>query len=201
MKIHSTLILNGHYCPIHLVDFKKTMSLVYQGSAKCLDRDYVSYNWDSWLEFSRSIEASTYKFIHTVKYAIAIPEIIVLLDFFKVPQREIKFSRESVFSRDSYKCGFCGQVFVPKDLTIDHIIPISQKDRHEGSPTHFMNVISACRPCNYKKANRDPSQASMPLLFQPRKPKWISPLSKATTNECLPSWEHFLNRQAISLGD
>jgi 5-methylcytosine-specific restriction endonuclease McrA len=57
--------------------------------------------------------------------------------------------------RDRYICSYCGS---NKNLTIDHIIPISR-----GGKSTFENCITACKSCNNKKGDRTPSEANMYL--------------------------------------
>jgi len=55
--------------------------------------------------------------------------------------------REAVYSRDGNKCVACGAV---KDLTLDHIVPLSK-----GGPTTFNNLQTLCGNCNGAKADGD----------------------------------------------
>ncbi len=45
-------------------------------------------------------------------------------------------------------CGYCGGRFHPKELTMDHIVPVSRGGRSVKS-----NVVPCCKPCNTKKHN------------------------------------------------
>lgn len=69
---------------------------------------------------------------------------------------QIKFSKKNVHIRDSHTCQYCGDK--PKKLTIDHVIPKGQ-----GGKNTFENTVSACQPCNNRKACRTPSEARMYL--------------------------------------
>lgn len=84
-------------------------------------------------------------------------------------RRESDTRREKIFIRDRYSCQYCpakvgkfnkavGRKLEVKDLTIDHILPKSQNGKN--IPT---NLVTACGPCNRRKANRTPEQANMPL--------------------------------------
>ncbi|BAI80922.1 HNH endonuclease [Deferribacter desulfuricans SSM1] len=44
------------------------------------------------------------------------------------------------------KCYYCGKSFSPKELTMDHIVPIIR-----GGKTTKGNVVPACKDCNNKK--------------------------------------------------
>jgi 5-methylcytosine-specific restriction endonuclease McrA len=43
-------------------------------------------------------------------------------------------------------CYYCGRATSPKDLTMDHIVPISRGGRSTKG-----NVVAACKVCNNKK--------------------------------------------------
>ena len=40
-------------------------------------------------------------------------------------------------------------MFSHKDLTLDHVTPKSK-----GGPTNWTNIVTACKKCNHKKADR-----------------------------------------------
>ncbi len=73
--------------------------------------------------------------------------------------------RELLFQRDRHICAYCGDRFRGADLSMDHIYP-----RAHGGVLTWMNLISACRPCNTRKQDRTPEAAKMPLLFAPYVP-------------------------------
>ena len=70
-----------------------------------------------------------------------------------------------LFARDRNVCAYCGDDFHEGELTREHIVPFAQNGRD-----HWMNVVTACRACNARKANRTPEQARMPLLYAPYVP-------------------------------
>lgn len=70
-----------------------------------------------------------------------------------------------LYRRDRHMCAYCGNEYKPGELSMDHILP-----RAQGGPTSWMNLVTACRPCNFRKGNRTPEQARMPLLFVPYEP-------------------------------
>ena len=75
-----------------------------------------------------------------------------------------RLSRRSIFHRDGYKCQYCG--LETRTLTLDHIIP-----RSKGGAHSWQNVVSACIPCNHRKAGLLPSDAKMKLARQPGVPR------------------------------
>ena len=90
-------------------------------------------------------------------------------------------TNSKLFSRDRNMCAYCGQCGNEDELTREHIIPFGQKGRD-----HWMNVVTACRACNHRKANRTPEQARMPLLYAPYVPSL---------------WEDFILRNRRILAD
>ena len=47
---------------------------------------------------------------------------------------------------DKGNCHYCGKSFPPKELTMDHIVPIAR-----GGKSTKSNVVPACKECNTKK--------------------------------------------------
>ena len=86
-----------------------------------------------------------------------------------------------LFVRDRNVCAYCGNHFVEEDLTREHIIPFAQ-----NGVDKWMNVVTACRPCNHRKSHRTPEQAKMPLLYAPYVPSL---------------WEDFILRNRRILAD
>ena len=74
-------------------------------------------------------------------------------------------SNQTLFSRDDNMCLYCGGIFSKRDLSCDHVTPISQQGADQWS-----NVVTACKRCNNFKAGRTPEQANMQLLAVPFKP-------------------------------
>ena len=75
------------------------------------------------------------------------------------------FSRAKLFRRDRFSCAYCGQRLAEADLSCDHVVPQSR-----GGRWTWMNLVSACRACNGRKADRTPEEARMPLRFLPYVP-------------------------------
>jgi hypothetical protein len=86
-----------------------------------------------------------------------------------------------LFARDRKVCAYCGGQFHEEELTREHIIPFAQ-----NGIDHWMNVVTACKPCNHRKSYRTPEQAGMPLLYAPYVPSL---------------WEDFILRNRRILAD
>ena len=71
-------------------------------------------------------------------------------------------SNKTLFNRDGYICLYCGEEFRERDLSRDHVRPMSQ-----GGTDTWNNVVTACKRCNNHKAGRTPEQAGIQLLAVP----------------------------------
>ena len=76
-------------------------------------------------------------------------------------------NNRTLFKRDANLCLYCGMRFMTRDLTRDHITPISQ-----GGKDTWTNVATACRRCNNYKGGRTPEQAAMELIAVPFTPTY-----------------------------
>jgi 5-methylcytosine-specific restriction endonuclease McrA len=96
------------------------------------------------------------------------PSVIRLIHPIVGMKRAIKFSRVNVFTRDGYRCCYCGTPKKARELNYDHVVP-----RHLGGKTTWENIVSSCYGCNGRKANRTPEQAGMRLRQKPHRPKTL----------------------------
>lgn len=71
-------------------------------------------------------------------------------------------SNRALFRRDQNICLYCGLQFLDRDLSRDHVKPVSQGGRDVWS-----NVVTSCKRCNNHKAGHTPEQAGMQLLAIP----------------------------------
>ena len=76
-------------------------------------------------------------------------------------------NNKTLFRRDSNVCMYCSEHFMSRELTRDHITPISQ-----GGKDVWQNVVVACRRCNNHKGGRTPEQANMQLIAVPFVPTY-----------------------------
>ena len=63
--------------------------------------------------------------------------------------RKYKEVRLKKLAQDGWTCFYCG--YEGKDMTIDHIIPVSKAPELAIS---IDNMVSCCKPCNSSKGNR-----------------------------------------------
>lgn len=76
-------------------------------------------------------------------------------------------NNRTLFKRDANLCLYCGLRFTTRDLTRDHITPLSQ-----GGSDAWNNVATACRRCNNHKGGQTPEQATMQLIAVPFTPTY-----------------------------
>ncbi len=104
-------------------------------------------------------------FIHSTNFEFPVPSVIRLASMIKRPYHVVrKLTRNEVFKRDQYTCQYCGRQ--TRQLTLDHVIP-----RYRGGQHTWENVVSACVPCNRRKAGKTPQEAGMRLIHQPSLPR------------------------------
>lgn len=94
---------------------------------------------------------------------IALPSVIRLVSYRRVPEHMAKLSKKNFYLRDHYRCQYCGRRFAPEDLTLDHVIPKSR-----GGLSSWENLVTACKSCNHHKADKTPAEAGMKLLHKPQ---------------------------------
>ena len=129
--------------------------------------------------------------IGLVKGRIRIPRVVLLTLYDKLPHKEVRFTRHSVYERDRYTCGYCNHRFGKSGvhhLNLDHVIP-----RERGGTTTWENIITACIPCNTKKANRTPSESGMKLLWTPTRPKWRTFVNMPVEKIAHEQWSDFMD--------
>ena len=85
--------------------------------------------------------------------------------------RKYKEVRLKALARDGYVCFYCGAE--NKDMTIDHIIPISKAPE---LAIDIDNMVTACKPCNSSKGSRSQGAFLERKRTPPHLPGYISPI-------------------------
>jgi len=142
------LVLNQNYEPLNICRVRRAVMLIYHGKAEMLENGSG--------------------FIHSVNHVLPLPSVIRLAYWIKRPWSRPKLTRIEIFNRDRYICQYCGKE--TRQLTLDHVIP-----RYQGGQHTWENVVSACIPCNRRKAGRTPKQAGMMLRRHPSPPRGNTP--------------------------
>lgn len=76
-------------------------------------------------------------------------------------------TNRALFKRDDHICLYCGGRFPARELSRDHVTPLSR-----GGTDTWNNVVTACKRCNHFKAGRTPEEAGMELLAIPYVPTY-----------------------------
>ena len=182
----SVLVLNRHWAAIHVTNANRALVLLYGERAKVVADDYSTHDFNSWRDLSQLIESVSK--IATPSFRIAVPEVIILTHYHKVPPRQVKFSRRNIYLRDDHTCQYCGKIPPKEELTIDHVLP-----RSRGGRTTWENVVLACIKCNMKKGSKLVNEAGMRLMSEPRKPHWLA-CSQFTVKAPVSSlWQKFVD--------
>jgi 5-methylcytosine-specific restriction endonuclease McrA len=190
----NVLVLNKHYMAIRIIGAKRAFSLLCRDLAEVVSYEqgqYSNYDFNSWCqvsEFKRHFEPDGHDWVSTVNFYIAVPRIIRLLFYDRLPRAEVKFNRRNIFARDKNKCQYCGKKYPTSELSLDHIIP-----RTRGGKTNWTNIVCACTGCNVKKGGRTPKQANMHLIKKPIKPRHNPLIHVHLGHERYHSWKQFLD--------
>lgn len=142
-----TLVLDQTYAPVDLIDWQRAVTLLLTGKAETLE------------EGDRIIKSPSIQ--------IKVPKVLRLI---RARARKIQaaFSRKAVIARDRNICCYCNKVFPTKSLTIDHVKP-----RCQGGNHNWLNTVTACQKCNFKKGGKTPEEAGMKMNFTPSIPTHV----------------------------
>jgi len=187
------LVLNRLWQAVNIVGVRRAFSLLMQEHAQALDvagGSFQMMNAEQWIAFSLANPSdSDYDSIHTVKMRLRIPSVLLLREYDRIPNKEVKFNRRNVFDRDDHTCQYCGRPHQERDLNLDHVIP-----RDQGGRTTWENIVTSCIRCNTQKANRMPHQAGMRLVRKPARPKWRPFVSLVDEQQPEPEWQPFMGK-------
>src|SRR5947209_13812412 len=195
----NVLVMNKYYQAIRVVNVRRAFSLLCRDMAEVVHIEtdergqskWQNFDFASWRELSeliREFEPDEFDWIHTVRFQIAVPRIIRLLIYEKLPKQDVKFNRRNIYARDSNKCQYCGRKFPTSELSLDHVVPKSQ-----GGRASWENIVCCCVKCNVKKGGRTPDQAHMHLITKPVKPKRSPVINVRLADHKYSSWKQFLD--------
>lgn len=140
------LVLNADYLALSVCSVERAMVLVFLQKAE--------------LVADRADRA-----IRSARAQHPWPTVIRLSRYIRVPYRRVLLTRRNVLRRDGHTCQYCGS---EDRLTLDHVLP-----RSRGGRDAWDNLVTACTPCNNRKANRTPEEAGMPLARRPFRPSHV----------------------------
>ena len=189
----NVLVLNRLYMAIRVISARRAFSMLLGDAAEVISVDdgkYINYDFESWVELSQYHEQFTpdYDWVRTVRMHIAVPKIIRLLGYDRLPNQTVKLNRRNIYARDHNHCQYCGQKFPTSELTLDHIVP-----RSHGGKSSWTNLVCACVSCNSRKGGRTPVQAGLKLLRKPFQPKRNPVINLRLGLDKYASWQSFLD--------
>jgi 5-methylcytosine-specific restriction endonuclease McrA len=170
ISMERTLLLNASYEPLHIVSWKKAISLLFSGKVEVL------------AEYDREIRS--------ISFAIKLPSVVRLLRYVRIKHNlnQVKFSRINIYTRDEFTCQYCGKHYSSEELTFDHVVPAAL----DGEKT-WDNIVTCCLKCNHRKGGRTPEQAGMHLIRQPRAPSGLGAITFTINFRNAPdSWRDYL---------
>ena len=191
------LVLNKMWMAIRVVDARRAFSLLFRDLAEVIrvdDGSYTAYDFESWTDASAArdrfsaLDRDEYEWIRTVRLQIAVPKVIRLLGYDRLPKQQVKLNRRNIFARDRNLCQYCGERFPSSELSLDHVTP-----RTQGGGSTWENLVCACTRCNAKKGGRTPKQAKMKLVRPPQQPTRNPVISLRVGHEKYASWRAFLD--------
>ena len=138
------LVLNASYEPINICGARRALVLVLKGIAHTEEEHGLT--------------------LHAQRSFIAMPSVIRLLEYRRIPHQTRALSRKNILLRDRNSCQYCGVVLPSSELTLDHVVP-----RSRGGNSTWENLVACCHACNRRKGNRLLSEIDdMNLLRAPR---------------------------------
>lgn len=137
------LVLNASYEPINICAERRAVVMIFKGVAR--------------------MEEHNGHLLHSAKLTMHAPSVIRLAEYRHIPHERRSLSRKNILLRDQFTCQYCGKVFQPADLTLDHIVP-----RSGGGNSTWENLVACCKKCNHRKGSGAPEAVGMTLLKKPK---------------------------------
>ena len=161
--MRSALVLNATYEPLSVVAARRATCLVLADKADLVADDGHQ--------------------LHSARLVLPSPSVVRLRYVVRVPfVRRTAMSRRALFTRDDYRCQYCGDYAD----SLDHVVP-----RSKGGESIWENVVTACAPCNLRKGDRLLADSGLHLRRQPRPPAPVLFIHLATPT--IPQvWQQYL---------
>jgi len=193
-----TLILNQHYRPHEIVDWKDAVTRMFAGKLE------VIVQYDEVIAHIDRQTLSTFKELRTAlrqvigtdmeSFDMKVPAVAVLRRKLNKVKSGIKFSKINVCLRDDFTCQYCGTKLPMSQLNYDHVLP-----RSKGGKTDWPNIVMACYPCNDRKGNLLLADSGMHLLKVPVKPA-VLPMNEPyiDARKAPPEWDPYITKAKVA---
>ena len=180
MNKRPILKLNANFFPLGTSTWEDTVVNIFSGSAHPLDIYYaekengehdenvvegftVVKNWKEW---SKLPIRTCDDYVHTTSGPARLPSVVVCARFKRVIYKNVIFpTKQNIFKRDKYTCGYTGRKLQKHELSVDHILPQSR-----GGKNTWENLITCDKKVNTFKDNKMPEECGLKLLWKPVKP-------------------------------
>jgi 5-methylcytosine-specific restriction endonuclease McrA len=163
-----TLLLTAWYFPVRVLRWEDAVKMIYENTV-----DVVA-------EYDEDLRSPSVTW--------KMPAVVRLRRNVGDRKRAVKFSRMNVYQRDHFTCQYCAKKFRWGELTYDHLVP-----RSRGGRTNFLNIVTACKPCNAQKGNLTCDEAGMFPITEPAQPKSLPLASPWVYGGSVPEeWEPYL---------
>lgn len=116
--------------PLSLIGWQDAIRLVFLGKVQVVE------NHSDWV-------------VHSANMEMPVPAVVATTVYVSKKSRSVAFSRRGIYQRDMYVCQYCGKDCLPRELTLDHVIPKSR-----GGKTDWENIVAACIKCNQLKGDK-----------------------------------------------
>jgi 5-methylcytosine-specific restriction endonuclease McrA len=188
------LVLNKLYMAVRVTSARRAFGMLFRDLAEVIHVEngvWTNYDFATWAELSelrREMEREKHDWVRTVRFDLAVPRVIRLLGYDRLPKQHVKLNRRNLFARDGNRCQYCGRTFPTQELSIDHVVP-----RTQGGGESWENLVCSCVKCNAKKGGRTPAQARMDLIKKPTQPRRNPLISVKLGQQRYESWKAFLD--------
>src|SRR5690606_26626239 len=104
------LVLNRFYMAIRVISARRAFAMLARDAAEVIHVDegkHHAYSFTTWAEISdlqRRLEPHKHDWVRTVHFEIAVPKVIRLLGYDRLPAQTVKLNRRNLFARDRNRC-------------------------------------------------------------------------------------------------
>ena len=142
----NVLVLNATYEPLSVIETSRAVTLLVLGKAQTLETTGEVY--------SSATEIIPVPSVIRLNYMVNVPRVLT-----------VPLSRRALFARDNYTCQYCLTTSGHRTMEVEHVVP-----RSRGGRNVWENVVTACRDCNGRKADKLLHETGMTLARKPFAP-------------------------------
>src|ERR1017187_8929457 len=148
--------------------------------------------WDEWIK--QEVRPCD-NYISTPKIRIRIPTVLQAHNYSKMGFRTLKPNNVNLVRRYGNKCAYTDKILSKRNLTKDHVIPISRwKELGKSGDVHgWENVVLCDKSLNHKKGNSLNEEIGLQLRIKPTTPAPI-PISELIKEIRSSDWKIFFHK-------